>query len=440
MIIRSRTIAALVLSLVVAGCASMPSAEKLLEPITGEKDVKLPGTREPVLPTSGPQLKSADATDPIVIPAAVANASWSQPGGVPSNALGNLAAGSPLKRAWAVGAGTGSSGRDRLISPPIIVGGRVFVLDAEANLSAFDASTGAVVWRRSVAREGKDAEGAFGGGIASENGVLYVATGFGEVMAVDPAQGGEVWRRRLDTPIRAAPTVADGRMYVITVSNEVVAISTVGGDVLWRHDGSGEQASLLSASSPAVSGGMVVVPFTTGEIAALDQDHGSLLWSDSLASSDPTNSLANLNDVAGRPVIDGSTVFAIAHSGRLSAMELKDGHEVWSQEFSGTQTPWVAGDYVFIVSGRSTLVAVSKRTGGVRWSVELPAGASYAGPVVAGGRLLVVSSAGALLEVSPQTGQVMNTVTLGSPVYLAPVIANGTVFVLADDGNLVALR
>jgi outer membrane protein assembly factor BamB len=431
---------ALGLALLAAGCSSMPSAEKLLEPITGEPDVKLAGTREPVLNSAELAPRAADASDPIVIPAAVGNASWSQPGGSASNALGNLAVGTPLSKAWTASAGSGSSGRDRLISPPIVVGGRVFVLDAEANLAAIDAGSGGVVWRRSVAREGKDPEGAFGGGVASEGGVLFVATGFGEVMALDPGNGGEIWRRRLDTPIRAAPTVTGGRMYVITVANEVVALSAAGGDVLWRHQGAGEQASLLTASSPAVSQGMVVVPSTAGEVTALTEDLGSPVWTESLASADPTSSLANLNDVAGRPVIDAGVVYAIAHSGRMAAIGLKDGVEVWSQEISGTQTPWVAGDYVFILSGRSTLAAVSKRTGGIRWSVSLPAGAAYAGPVVAGGRLLVVGSAGALLEVSPQTGQIMNTLSVGSEMYIPPVIANGTVYILANDGYLYALR
>ena len=438
--ILARPALALGLALAAAGCSSMPSAEKLLEPITGEPDVKLPGTREPVLNSAELAPQAADASDPIVIPVAVNNANWSQPGGSASNALGNLAVGTPLKQAWSVSAGSGSSGRDRLISPPIVVGGRVYVLDAEASLAAIDAASGGVVWRRSVAREGKDPEGAFGGGVASEGGVLYVATGFGEVMALDPGNGGEIWRRRLDTPIRAAPTVAGGRMYVVTVANEVVALSAVGGDVLWRHQGSGEQASLLAASSPAVAQGMVVVPSTAGEVTALTEDLGSPVWTESLASSDPTSSMANLNDVAGRPVIEGGVVYAIAHSGRLAAIGLKDGSEVWSQDISGIQTPWVAGDYVFVLSGRSTLAAVSKRTGGVRWSVSLPAGATYAGPVVAGGRLLVASSAGALLELSPQTGQIMNTLNLGSAMYIPPVIANGTAYILADDASLIALR
>ena len=64
---------------------------------------------------------------------------------------------------------------------------------------------GELAWRRSLAPEGQNADSGPGGGMAEAGGVLYVTTGFGEVMALDPATGGEFWRETLDAPIRAAP-------------------------------------------------------------------------------------------------------------------------------------------------------------------------------------------------------------------------------------------
>ena len=104
-----------------AGCSG--AAEKLLDPITGKKDEILPGTRESVLQNTSPLDKGITkeaATDPIAIPAAVSNATWAQPGGVPSTAMHNLDLGTQLKKVFAVSAGTGSSGRDRLLSGPMI--------------------------------------------------------------------------------------------------------------------------------------------------------------------------------------------------------------------------------------------------------------------------------------------------------------------------------
>jgi len=370
-----------------AGCSG--AAEKLLEPITGKKDEILPGTRESVLQNTSPLDKGITkeaATDPIAIPAAVSNANWAQPGGVPSNAMHNLDLGMQLKKVFAVSAGTGSSGRDRLLSGPIVVGGRVYVLDAEANVRAFNAANGSRVWGRPLAPKGKDPEGAFGGGLASDGNNVYAATAFGEVVALNAATGNEAWRQKLGSPMRAAPTVSDGKVFVVTVANEVLALDTADGKQAWKHQGTGEQASLMAVSSPAVADGVVVVPSTSGEIIALSAGAGLSTWDESLAASDPTTSLANLNDIAGRPVIDNGLVFGIAHAGRLGAFKLTDGSQVWSQEIAGSQTPWVAGDYVFVISNRATLAAVAKRNGAVRWSVTLPGAGTWAHFVPAASR------------------------------------------------------
>jgi outer membrane protein assembly factor BamB len=60
--------------------------------------------------------------------------------------------------------------------------------------------------------------------------------------------------------------------------------------------------------------------------------------------------------------------------------------------------------------------------------------------VLGGGRLLVVSSEGKLASVSAQTGQVLGTVDIGDKLYIAPIIANGTVYLLTDSATLIAMR
>ncbi len=428
--------ALIALSLLLAGCSS---ASKLLEPITGEPDVVLPGAREAVLQPSTLETNQATSNEPVVIPAAVNNASWAQPGGVASNALHNLALGPQLSRVFSVSAGDGSDGDGRLTASPIVVGGRVYVLDTHAQVKALSADNGATLWSKSLIPEGGDGDGAFGGGLASDGSRIFAATAFGEVFALDPSTGSEVWRKKLDAPVRAAPTVSDGRVFVVTISNEVQALSTSDGSQVWRYLGTGERASTIANSSPAVANGYVVVPYTSGEVSAFRVSDGGVVWSESLSSSDLTSSLANLNDVAGRPVISDGQVYAISHAGRMSAFLLSNGEQAWSQDISGTQTPWVAGGYVFVITGRSTIAAVSRSSGAVRWSQGLPGGV-WSGPVLGGGRLIAVSSNGTLASVSPQNGQVLGTIEVGGAFYIPPVIANGTIYLLSDDGDLIAMR
>lgn len=425
------------LCLGLAGCAS---ASKLIDKFGGGDDTVLSGAREPVLHKNPLDVNQATASEPVVIPAAVDNASWSQPGGVPSHALHNLALGSQLARAFSVSAGNGSDSYGRLVASPIVVGGRIYVFDTRATVSAFSAVDGAALWSRSLVPENRDGYGAFGGGLASDGSRIYATTAFGDAVALDAASGNEVWRQSFEQPLRGAPTVADGRLYFVTISNDVYAVNSADGSTVWRFQGLGEQAAIIASSSPAVAAGFVVVPTTAGDLAAFRADDGALAWAEPLTSTNPLSSLANLNDISGRPVIADGQVYAIAHSGRMGAYLLSTGEQIWAQDISGTQTPWLAGGYAFVISGRNTLAAIQRSDGAVRWTASLPGGGVWSGPVLGGGRLIAVSSKGTLANISPQTGEVLSTMDLGEEFYIAPVIANGTIYLLADSGRLTALR
>ena len=421
------------------GLAACSTTNELIDKVTGSSDkVVITGKREAVLQRSGDGLTLAK--EPVVIPVAKTNSSWAQPGGVPSNALHNLSLGRSLKRVFAINAGTGSTSAGRLTAMPIVVAGKVYVLDSEASVRAFSASSGAPVWAVSLVPKGKDGEGAFGGGLASDGRQVFVTTAFGEVVALSAGTGAQIWRKQFSSPIKTAPTVANGQVYFVTVANEVYSLSVSNGAELWRSQGSGETASAISNTSPAIAGGIVVSPHTNGDVVAFSAGGGQRYWSESLASSRAGASVANLNAIAGRPVIAGGQVFAISNAGRMAAFNLKSGAEIWSREFSGNQTPWVSGDYVFIISQKYRLAAISRKNGAVKWVVDLPGRGLWAGPVMGGGRLLAVSSKGVLASISPQTGKLMKTSEAGDAFYIAPVIAGNTVYLLDNNASLVALR
>jgi outer membrane protein assembly factor BamB len=423
-------------ALILTGCSS---ASKLLEGVTGEKDVVLPGKRESVLaPSDSSAGQNETSSDPIVIPTAETNASWAQPGGQATNSFGNLSAGATLSRVWSASAGEGTTGEGRIVASPIIVGGVAYVLDSENHVTAIRTSGGEKMWQVSLIPEGKSTS-AFGGGLASDGQRIYATSVFGEALALDPSSGAIQWRKKLGAPVRAAPTVANGTIYFTGSSNEVFALRSSDGNQVWKYDGAGGRATVASSPSPAVAQGFVVIPTTAGEIIAFTASDGLEAWSDALTSNDPTATTTNIGSVAGRPVIEGNQVFAISNAGRMAAYALNSGERQWSRDISGSQTPWVAGDHVFVIVNGKTLMALSRRTGGVRWSKELP-GKIWAGPILGGGRLLAVSSDGKLASISPQTGEILNTTEVGDAFYIAPVIANGTVYLLSDDAELIALR
>ncbi len=388
------------------------------------------------------------AASEVRLPPATANADWPQPGGNPSHAMQHLAFAGALHKAWRTGIGDGASRYGRVLSQPIVADGAVFGMDAQDVVVALDAKTGRELWENDV-KPDAERDHAFGGGLAAAKGRVFVTTGYGQVLALDAKTGRELWRQQVAAPMRGAPTVADNRVFVITVENQLDVLSAEDGHRLWTHSGIPETAGLLGAASPAVEGDIVVVPYSSGEIFALRTENGRPLWTDNLATARPLGALSTLADIRGRPVIDRGRVFALSHSGRMVAIDLRTGDRVWEQEIGGTHGAWIAGDYIYVLADDVDLLCLQRDDGRVRWAHDLPRyedaqkkkdPVRWAGPVLAGDKLIVVASNGDALAVSPYTGATVGQFTLPDGVFVDPIVAGGTLYVLTDEADLIALR
>ena len=95
----------------------------------------------------------------------------------------------------------------------------------------------------------------------------------------------------------------------------------------------------------------------------------ALLWADSLASSGPVTPLEELGDILAEPVHDGEAIYVVSQSGLLRAYDPLTGILLWDQPISSVQTPWVAGDSLFVLTSNSHIVALRKADGAVRWII-----------------------------------------------------------------------
>jgi outer membrane protein assembly factor BamB len=383
----------------------------------------------------------------IRLPRPIVNAEWPEAGGYPNHVMQHLALGDDVKEKWRSSIGDGSTRDGRIPAQPVLAGDRVFTMDGTASIRAFDRNSGRRIWDVDVTPE--DAGDAFGGGLAIDDGRVYVASGYGEVIALDAATGKEIWRQSITAPARSSPTVADGRVFVVTVDNQLQVLATADGRKLWDHLGTPETAGLSGGGSPAVDGDVVVVAYSSGEIFALRVENGRQLWTDNLAQTRRTDALSALADIRGRPVIDRGRVLAISHSGRMVSIDLRSGQRAWEQDIGGTETPWVAGDFIYVLSNANELICLTRLEGRIRWVEELPRYESpadrkgplmWSGPVLGGDRLITVASNGEAMSFSPYTGAPLGRVILPEGTFLTPILADRTLFVLTDDADLIAMQ
>ncbi len=430
--------AVFVLSSVLAACGGGGGLLSSIKNPFAEDEERLPGERIAVITDPSEFNNSQIVPKPVSLPAARANASWTQPGGVPSNSLGHLALSGNLRQVWSADAGTGSSSSGRLSAVPLVAGGKVFTLDAGGRVSAFSTSSGANVWSTSLTPENEKRAAGFGGGLALDGGTLYAATGYGTAVAIDPGTGAVRWTKRLGEPVRSAPTAAAGMIFFVSTNNNLYAVSTGSGEIAWKKRGLPQAVTLLSNASPAVAGGIVVAPFPAGDVIAYQTGSGEQTWRDSLTRTSGASAAGVLGDPA-RPVVDRGIVYAVSHGGRMVATSLASGARVWTRNIASTQMPWVAGDTIFVVDVSGRLMALGRNDGQARWLAELPS-SRWSGPVLAGNQVWVVSSKGVLIGVDARSGQVTSQVDLDEDVFVAPVVAGGRMYIITDDADLIALN
>ncbi|MFQ5563291.1 MAG: PQQ-binding-like beta-propeller repeat protein [Parvularculaceae bacterium] len=398
----------------------------------------------------------------IETPPSYTNISWPQPGGEADHTLHHLSAPLEFDVVWRADIGSASSRRARLTAPPVVADNKVFVTDARTRVSAFDINTGDRLWRSELTPKIKErfrireifsrpnpSQIGFGGGVAYDSGRVFVTSGFGFVAALDASTGDELWRYETDTPIRTPPTAYRDAVYFTTNTNDFIVLDAETGEKQWNYQSFEETARFLSSASPAAAGDLVVAPFSSGEVTAFLAESGRAVWNDTLARNTRLTALSMLNDIAGSPVIDRGLVYVVGHAGRLAAIDIRSGQRVWEVSVSSLQMPWVAGDYIYVVSIDAELVCISRQDGAIVWVSQLrrhkkqkkkKGRITWAGPVLANDYLVLVSSHGRIVKVSPQDGSVIETKKIGDGIFVPPVVADEKLFILTEEGKLIAMR
>jgi outer membrane protein assembly factor BamB len=407
---------------------------------------KIPGIQIPVLPDTGTFTVAVDAPS-VSLPAALALDAWPQQLANPAHAPGNVAGPTGLAPHWASSIGTGGGYRQPLLAQPVLAGGQIFAMDADAVVTAHSLSDGTQVWRR-VTRPKHATEQNIGGGIGYDQGRIYASTGYGELLALDAASGHVIWRQALDYPTRTAPTIAGGLVAVVVQNDLLLTFDAGTGTPGWRFTGNVAQSSGAAVGitgAPAYADGILVAGFSSGTLAALDANSGTPVWEQSLASSFGQASSLDFSDIVAAPVIAGGVVYAIGLGNTTIAVDLHSGNKVWTHSASGTSPFCVAGGFAFLLDKTQTLFAIHVDDGLVSWSLQMPLYKNpkkkkkpllWTGPVLVNGALVLTNDLGEMALVDPVAGTLQSVGRLAGPADMTPIAASGVLVQLTRDAKL----
>lgn len=428
-----------------------------------ERELVLPGERFPVradleasIPVAGqpapvaPASRPVNQSVPISLPAAAANAEWTHRGGSARHSSPHGRFSAAPQRVWSANIGAGSSRMNRLTAAPVVADGRIVTMDSRAQVVA-TGTNGATLWRADLTPQFDRGGNVSGGGVAMGGGMVFVATGYGELVALQAASGAVVWRQRLASPVSGAPAYDGGTVYVSTRDGAGWAVDARNGKVQWTVPGLPNALSVAGSSAPAVTDRNVIFPFPSGELVSALRLNGVRVWGAPVTGQRPGRGYAGLTDVTGDPVIVGGTIYAGTAAGRTAAIDAGTGERIWTAVEGAMNPPLVVGGSVFVVNDEARLVRMDAATGSVIWMADMPyfendrprrqkAITAHYGPVLAGGRVVVVSGDGLLRMFDPTNGALVGSAQIPGGAASAPALAGGALYVVGGNGQLHAFR
>lgn len=314
-----------------------------------------------------------------------------------------------------------------------------------------------------------------------ETDALYAAEAGGDVYALDPATGKELWRSRTKARVISGPSVVGDLVLVGTLDAEVIALKRSDGSPRWRG-----RASSEVMAPPAGDGDVVVARSVDGRAYGLSARDGSRLWS--FDRTEPNLTLRGLS----APLVDGNTVLLGMDNGRLAAIRLNDGQPLWEQPISspsgrtelerltdidaalvpsedGVLVASYGGDVALVEPGNGESRwrrAIKSYAGlaigagnayvsdadGVIWGLDLATGAAawkneslqyrrLSPPAFFAGHVVVADYEGYVHVLDPKDGALVGRTRAGrDPVLAAPVVSDDRLYLLNAEGRLSALK
>ena len=279
------------------------------------------------------------------------------------------------------------------------------------------------------------------GGITYFDNTIIYADAYGQVKSVNINNSEVNWKTKIDFPILSAPLIYRGQIFFISADNRIFSLSFETGEVVWSFQTIEESKKNLFTASPVATENIIIAPFSNGEIIAFKYDNGQPLWSENTSKVSVVSNF-DLRDISANPVIAGSSIVSLSNNGRLISNNIINGSRNWNIDISGSQTPIISANQIYLVDNDAKVICVNKQTGEIYWITQLDKYKKgtdsknlnlWTGPYLINEGLYLISYFGELIHLSPFNGEILNEKKIGIKNIYSPLIVLSDQILLTDE-------
>ncbi|HVY52915.1 MAG TPA: outer membrane protein assembly factor BamB, partial [Gammaproteobacteria bacterium] len=278
-------------------------------------------------------------------------------------------------------------------------------------------------------------------GAAAHNDLVVVGTRGGRVYGLNIATKQIQWNTAVGNEVLAAPAIGSNVVVVKTIDGKVTGLSAEDGHHLWSHQEVEPNLILRTASTPQITQDSVVIGYASGKVIKLSLLTGDVQWTQTIATPEGAFAIQRMIDIDANPVVMGNRVYVATYQGKIAALNLADGNIQWDHDISAYSGIAVDEHHVYVSDAKSDIWAFNRETGQVAWKQTKLEYRNTTGPATIGNNIVVGDAQGALHWLNKQDGSFAGRAQLGGKgIYANPIAQNGIVYVLTQDGYLVAYR
>tara|TARA_B100001123_G_scaffold24224_1_gene26271 strand:- start:447 stop:1799 length:1353 start_codon:yes stop_codon:yes gene_type:complete len=389
------------------------------------------------------QLSEIKATKIVTLTKAKKNSSWKTSNQNVQNFIGNKYFSGINKNFLKKKIGKNKYEISKIISSPLIYDNAIYLSDDAGTIFKLD-QKGKLYWKKNIYKKiykkiYKNLS------LSIKNDKIYVADNIGFIYSIDLENGSLVWIKNHGIPIKSRIKVFKDRIFFINQDNRIVCFDTKEGSLIWDVRAISSFIKSQNFLSLAISNqGDVFALASSGDLIKINSSTGRVEWALNIAStmsSIETDFFKSSEIVATKKEI----IFSALSS--TYSFNLESGYLNWQKEINTSSTPIIDGNNIFLVSNDGYFLNLDKNSGEIIWSTNIlkilkkkKRNTKIGGFVLGSNKIYITTNNGFIIVCSANSGEVESFKKIGGEFFNAPIIVNGSLYLLTDKPTILGFN
>jgi len=387
--------------------------------------------------------KEISAVKNVILAPDKKNSSWLMPGLNLQNSTGNIYLSGVSNKFLKKKIGKNKFTISKIMSSPIIFENNIIFSDDTGSIFSIN-NRGKKNWKLNIYKKiykkiYKNLT------LSIYNNNVYVADNVGFIYAINIENGKLLWIKNHGIPLKSKIKVFENKIYLINQDNRLICLDIKQGDIIWdiRSISSFIKTQHFLALAISKQGDLLTLN-SAGDLLKAQASNGNILWAfnTTVATLIEDTDFFKSSDIV---IYENDIIFSTTTS--VFSYNLDNGIVNWKEEIGSKNTPIISGNNVFIITDNGYFVNLDRKTGKIIWSTNIlkilkkkKQKTEINGFVMGSGKIYAVSLNGYLIVCSASTGKVKYFKKIGDSITAAPIISNGSLYVLTENSKIIGFN